>query len=143
MTTYQRATGAAIDRIEGRAKVHGEAKYAYEYEARDVAYAVLVTSTIARGKVVSVEGATLWHGNAPRLHSEGELALLQSDEVVYRGQGAAAVGAASRGWSPWWPPTRWSRRARPPAPCRCSTRRSRMTSSCASTTRACTSPTAS
>src|SRR4051812_19974779 len=40
--------------------------------------------TIARGKVVSVEGATLWHGNAPRLHSEGELALLQSDEVVYR-----------------------------------------------------------
>src|SRR3954467_9826435 len=95
MTTYQRATGAAIDRIEGRAKVHGEAKYAYEYEARDVMYAVLVTSTIARGRVVNVEGASLWHGNAPRLHSEGELALLQSDEVVYRGQVVAVVLADS------------------------------------------------
>jgi xanthine dehydrogenase YagR molybdenum-binding subunit len=95
MTTHQRATGAAIDRIEGWEKVRGEAKYAYEYEARDVMYAVLVTSTIARGRVVSVEGATLWHGNAPRLHSEGELALLQSDEVVYRGQVVAVVVAGS------------------------------------------------
>ncbi len=95
MTTFQRATGAPVDRIEGRAKVAGEAKYAYEYEARDVAYAVLVTSTIARGRVLSVDGATLWHGNAPRLRGEGEIALLQSDEVVYRGQVVAVVVADS------------------------------------------------
>jgi xanthine dehydrogenase YagR molybdenum-binding subunit len=95
MTTSLRTTGAALDRIEGGAKVRGEAKYAYEYEARDVMYAVLVTSTIARGKVLDVQGATLWHGNAPRLHSEGELALLQSDEVVYRGQVVAVVVADS------------------------------------------------
>ena len=72
MTTYPRVTGAALDRIEGRAKVRGEARYAYEYEARDAMYAVLVTSTIARGRVVNVEGATLWHANAPRLRSEGD-----------------------------------------------------------------------
>jgi len=95
VTTSARVTGAALDRIEGAEKVRGEAKYAYEYEARDVTYAVLVTSTIARGRVVSVDGATLWHGNAPRLHSEGELALLQSDEIVYRGQVVAVVVADS------------------------------------------------
>src|SRR3954471_911233 len=95
MSTLDRVTGAPIDRIEGWKKVRGEAKYAYEYEARDVMYAVLVTATIARGRVVSVEGAALWHGNAPRLQSEGELALLQSDEVVYRGQVVAVVVADS------------------------------------------------
>ena len=53
-----------------------------------------MTSTIAAGGV-SVDGATLWHGNAPRLRGEGELALLQSDEVVYRGQVVAVVVADS------------------------------------------------
>jgi CO/xanthine dehydrogenase Mo-binding subunit len=36
MTTSARITGAALDRIEGAEKVRGEAKYAYEYDARDV-----------------------------------------------------------------------------------------------------------
>jgi xanthine dehydrogenase YagR molybdenum-binding subunit len=95
MTTFQRSTGAALDRIEGLAKVRGEAKYAYEYEARDIAYAVAVTATIARGTVRDVQGAQLWHANAPRLHSEGELALLQTGDVVYRGQVVALVIADS------------------------------------------------
>ena len=105
--TLAGAVGAAIDRIEGRAKVTGEAKYAYEYRQDDVAYAVIVPSTIAKGAVRNVDAAAalalpgvhavLWHGNAPRLHevSDGELKVFQSDRVAYRGQIVAAVIADS------------------------------------------------
>jgi xanthine dehydrogenase YagR molybdenum-binding subunit len=97
MTTLPRATGSALERVEGRAKVTGAAKYAYEWDAGDVAYAVPVTATIARGAVRSVEGALLWHANAPRLHDtgNGELALLQTPRVAYRGQVVALVAAGS------------------------------------------------
>jgi xanthine dehydrogenase YagR molybdenum-binding subunit len=43
-----RAVGASLDRVEGREKVTGEAKYAYEYEQEGVAYASPVQSTIAK-----------------------------------------------------------------------------------------------
>jgi xanthine dehydrogenase YagR molybdenum-binding subunit len=96
-----------MDRVEGRAKVTGEAKYAYEYRHGEVAYASIVQSTIAKGAVAAVDAgpalelpgvhAVLWHGNAPRLHevSDGELEVLQSDRVSYRGQVVAAVIADS------------------------------------------------
>jgi xanthine dehydrogenase YagR molybdenum-binding subunit len=66
-----------------------------------------VGSTIARGEVVGVEAepvlalpgvhAVIWHGNALRLHEveDGELEVLQSPRVAYRGQIAAAVVAAT------------------------------------------------
>jgi xanthine dehydrogenase YagR molybdenum-binding subunit len=105
--TVTGAVGAAIDRIEGREKVTGQAKYAYEYRQDEVAYAAIVQSTIAKGAVRSVDAgpvlelpgvqAVLWHGNAPHLHevSDGELEVLQSDRVSYRGQIVAAVIAGS------------------------------------------------
>jgi xanthine dehydrogenase YagR molybdenum-binding subunit len=101
------AIGAAIDRVEGREKVTGQAKYAYEYRHDEVAYAAIVQSTIAKGAVSSVDPgpvlelpgvhAVLWHANAPRLEevSDGELEVLQSDRVSYRGQIVAAVVADS------------------------------------------------
>ncbi|MBV9334990.1 MAG: xanthine dehydrogenase family protein molybdopterin-binding subunit [Solirubrobacterales bacterium] len=101
------AIGAAIDRVEGRAKVTGEAKYAYEYRRDEVAYAAILQSTVAKGAVRAVDAASvlelpgvhavLWHGNAPRLHevSDGELEVLQSDRVSYRGQIVGAVLADS------------------------------------------------
>ena len=98
------AVGAGIDRVEGREKVTGAAKYAYEYEPGDVGYAALVQSTIARGEVVDVEVRSLpgllgvvWHANAPRLAEveNAELMVLQSPRVAYRGQIAAAVIADS------------------------------------------------
>src|SRR4051795_7886649 len=99
MTTYQRATGAAIDRIEGRAKVHGDAKYAYEYEARDVAYAVLVTSTIARGEVVSVQGADgglrrargVPHGGGEGGGGGGAVVVARHRPATEKGGGAGAA----------------------------------------------------
>ncbi len=99
--------GAAVDRIEGRAKVTGQAKYAYEYDQDQVAYAAIIQSTIAKGAVRNIDAAAvlelpgvhavLWHANAPRLHevSDGELEVLQSERVSYRGQIVGAVIADS------------------------------------------------
>jgi xanthine dehydrogenase YagR molybdenum-binding subunit len=107
MTTLPRATGVPLDRVEGREKVTGAAKYAYEVEAEGVVYGVCVGATIAKGAVVSVDAApvrgldgvldVLWHGNAVRLEDtgDGELAVFQSDRVAYRGQVVAAVVAES------------------------------------------------
>jgi len=99
--------GAAIDRVEGREKVTGQAKYAYEYRQDEIAYAAILQSTIASGAVRGVDAtaalelpgtlAVIWHDNAPRLHevSDAELEVLQSDKVSYRGQIVAVVIADS------------------------------------------------
>jgi xanthine dehydrogenase YagR molybdenum-binding subunit len=98
--------GSAIDRIEGRQKVTGQALYAYEHGREHIAYAVIVQSTIARGEIRGFDAAAalavpgvlsvLWSANAPSLHhAEGELAVLQSRHVSYRGQIVAAVIAES------------------------------------------------
>jgi xanthine dehydrogenase YagR molybdenum-binding subunit len=106
MSVVTPAIGAPIDRIEGRDKVLGEATYAFEYEQEHVTYAAIVQSTIAKGTVRAVDPgaalalpgvvAVLWHDNAPAVPSaEGELAVLQSRDVSYRGQIVAAVVAES------------------------------------------------
>jgi xanthine dehydrogenase YagR molybdenum-binding subunit len=100
------AIGAALQRVEGREKVTGEARYAYEYRVDDVAYVYGLQAEIAKGEIrrVDVEAAlalpgvlvVLSHENAPRLHIEGgELALFQTQRVAYRGQLVAAVVAES------------------------------------------------
>jgi xanthine dehydrogenase YagR molybdenum-binding subunit len=106
MSVLTRSVGAPIDRIEGREKVDGEATYAFEYEQENIAYAAIVQSTIAKGTVRAVDPAgalalpgvlaVLTQENAPELASaEGELAVLQSPTVSYRGQIVAAVVAES------------------------------------------------
>jgi xanthine dehydrogenase YagR molybdenum-binding subunit len=58
MTTIERsasAVGLPLDRVDGRLKVTGAAQYAADTPAQHVAYAVLVTSTIARGRILSIE----------------------------------------------------------------------------------------
>src|SRR5260221_3417002 len=99
------ATGAPLDRIDGVQKVTGAAKYAYEYPVEGVTYVFPVQSTIAKGRVVSIDTsaaralpgviAVLSHENAPGLAplDDAELALFQSDAVVYHGQFVAAVVA--------------------------------------------------
>src|SRR6266516_1830331 len=99
------ATGAPLNRIDGVQKVTGAAKYAYEYPVEDVTYVFPVQSTIARGRIVSLNAsaaralpgvlAVLWHENAPRLAppDDQDLAVFQSEAVAYRGQIVAAVVA--------------------------------------------------
>jgi hypothetical protein len=55
----QNSIGQSLQRVDGRAKVTGAATYAAEQKVPNLAYAVMVTSTIAKGRVASVEIATL------------------------------------------------------------------------------------
>jgi xanthine dehydrogenase YagR molybdenum-binding subunit len=47
MSVATRVLGAPVDRLEGRDKVQGKARYAYEHEVDRVAYGALVASTVA------------------------------------------------------------------------------------------------
>ncbi len=44
-----------LDRVDGRAKVTGSAKYAAEYDFPELAYGVMVGSTIANGSILSMQ----------------------------------------------------------------------------------------
>ena len=104
MSVVTRSVGAPVARIEGSLKVTGEARYAYEHRTERLVYGWIVQSPVARGRIrgLDVEPAlavpgvleVLWHGNAPRLTGEienRELAVLQSEQVAYRGQIVACV----------------------------------------------------
>src|SRR6266852_2572881 len=100
-----RATGAPLNRLDGVQKVTGAAKYAYEYPVDHVTYVFPVQSTIAKGRVVSIDAsaaralpgviAVLSHENAPQLApvNDAKLAVFQSEAIAYRGQFVAAVVA--------------------------------------------------
>jgi xanthine dehydrogenase YagR molybdenum-binding subunit len=100
-----RAIGAPLDRIDGPLKVTGAAQYAFEFPAQDAGYLAIVRSTIAKGRVASVDAsaarrldgvlAVLTHENAPRVASTDDEALrvLQTDAVAYYGQIVGAVVA--------------------------------------------------
>jgi xanthine dehydrogenase YagR molybdenum-binding subunit len=104
--------GAALDRVDGRAKVTGAARYAAEAaDFPDLAEAVLVQSTIGAGRIVEIDTAAaerapgvivvMTHKNAPRLASNKASALqpgeayplLQDDRIIYNGQHIAVVVA--------------------------------------------------
>lgn len=100
-----RSIGASLDRIDGPLKVTGAARYAFEYPVDQVTYIAPVQSTIAKGRIVSIDASAaralpgvvtvLWHENAPKLAplDNQYLAVFQSDAVAYRGQFVAAVVA--------------------------------------------------
>lgn len=112
-TTASPAVGTAHTRVEGRDKVTGAARYAGEIPFTDLAHGWLVLSTVARGRVTSVETgpvldmpgvlAVLHHGNALRLKSDyiGLLGVppdptalvFQSDRVPHAGWPVALVVA--------------------------------------------------
>jgi CO/xanthine dehydrogenase FAD-binding subunit len=71
--------GAPRDRVDGRAKVTGAARYAFETNLDNVAYAALVSSTIPSGVITNIDIAAakkvpgvltiLSHLNAPKLNN--------------------------------------------------------------------------
>lgn len=105
--------GAPMNRVDGRLKVTGGARYAAEMPVANVAHAVMVTSSIARGRVQNMDTsaaervpgviAVLTPANAPRLPDAGHaavkppagrvLTLLQDDAVHYNGQPIGLVVA--------------------------------------------------
>src|SRR5215510_9118853 len=50
--------GTATSRVDGPAKVTGEAKYAAEFNAAGLAYGSLVSSSIARGRILRIDTST-------------------------------------------------------------------------------------
>ena len=105
--------GAPLDRVDGPLKVCGQAHYTGDLAVPRMAHAVLVTSTIASGRVVRIDAAAaerapgvvgvVSHVNAMRLPQGGKaavqppagrvLALLQDDRVAYGNQPIAMVVA--------------------------------------------------
>jgi xanthine dehydrogenase YagR molybdenum-binding subunit len=109
--------GRPVDRVDGPLKVTGAAVYAADTPVEHALYAVMVQSTISRGRIRRIdETATravdgvvevLTHRNAPRItptgfdfsipliYVESGLAPLQADEIRYWGQDVAAVIATT------------------------------------------------
>ncbi len=106
-------TGTGTPRIDGRAKVTGQARYAAEWPATDLVYGVAVNSTIAKGRILgfslqeaeAVPGVLkiITHLNRPHMRGNGlfykdmtapagkPFRALYDDVVRYSGQPVALV----------------------------------------------------
>ncbi len=105
------SVGKPLVRADGRAKVTGQARYSAEVQVAGVAYAVLVTSRSARGRIASIDTAAaerepgvlavLTHQNAMRLPGgdgavdpgDRVVQALQNDRILYSNQPIAVVVA--------------------------------------------------
>ena len=107
--------GTPTSRVDGHAKVTGAAKYAGEFSAPDLAHGSVVTSTIAKGRIVGIDTSealrvdgvidVLTHENRPRMadtdHAykddvapEGSpFRPLYDDRILFSGQPIALVVA--------------------------------------------------
>jgi xanthine dehydrogenase YagR molybdenum-binding subunit len=104
--------GQPISRVDGRLKVTGRATYAAEFDTPGLAHGIIVRSTIANGRIASIDSGSaerapgvvtiVTHRNAPRLAYRphkgvvdtevGErLHVLQDDRVSHQGQPIALV----------------------------------------------------
>lgn len=107
--------GKPLDRTDGVLKVTGQARYSADNTDAKLAHAVLVTSTVARGRIASIESnraqsmpgvlLVMTYQNALRLPNNGvpdaqppavrKLTLLQTNEVRYSNEPVAVVVADS------------------------------------------------
>ncbi|AVH60276.1 MULTISPECIES: xanthine dehydrogenase family protein molybdopterin-binding subunit [Streptomyces] len=112
-TSVKGSVGTAHTRVEGRDKVTGAARYAGEIPFAELAHGWLVLSTVARGRIRSVETAAvlgmpgvltvLHHGNAPHVDRDyigllgvkpdPTVAPFQDDRVPHMGWPVALVVA--------------------------------------------------
>lgn len=117
-TTGPVRIGDSLSRVDGRLKVTGQAKYAAEHNLPNLTYGVLVTSTIARGRIRSLDTkaaeqapgvvAIMTYRNAPnvpgytqsrdpsgkRVAGE-ELRVFQDDQVWFNNQPVALAIAGT------------------------------------------------
>jgi xanthine dehydrogenase YagR molybdenum-binding subunit len=104
--------GQPVSRVDGRQKVTGGATYAAEFDVPGLAHGVIVRSTVANGRIASIDSAAaerapgvlavLTHRSAPRLAYRAHKAMvdaavgerlhvLQDDRVSHQGQPIALV----------------------------------------------------
>jgi xanthine dehydrogenase YagR molybdenum-binding subunit len=104
------------DRVTGKAVVTGSAKYAAEHEVKDITYAVLVGSTIAKGTITAIDTkaaekapgvlAVITHLNSPKVPGYDEswnpakgpsggrgFQIFNGNNVLFNGQPIALVVA--------------------------------------------------
>ena len=55
MSIGTKSVGTPLSRVDGRAKVTGQARYAFEQPAGNVAYAAAVTATVAAGEIDAID----------------------------------------------------------------------------------------
>ncbi|QYX75835.1 xanthine dehydrogenase family protein molybdopterin-binding subunit [Streptomyces akebiae] len=111
----QAAVGAPLSRVDGRLKVTGRALYAAEHDVDGAVHAVIVDSSIGRGRVTSIDTRdaeahpgvlrVIHHRNAPKLpyrDNSGSnnppgrrLRVFQDDQVRFHGQPVAVVVATT------------------------------------------------
>jgi xanthine dehydrogenase YagR molybdenum-binding subunit len=111
-----KAIGQALDRVDGRLKVTGTATYTADHNIPGVVHAVLATSAIAKGRIVSIDTgaservpgviAVLTHKDKEKLKlakdpaqvspsspADRAIQLLQDDRILYSNQPiAVAIG---------------------------------------------------
>jgi xanthine dehydrogenase YagR molybdenum-binding subunit len=103
-----------IDRIDGKAKVTGQAKYSAEYDMPELAYGVLVGSTITKGTITAIDTKSaerapgvlgvITHLNAPKVpgYDVGkdpsepptrgrELRIFNDNKILFNGHPIALV----------------------------------------------------
>ncbi len=105
-----------MDRVDGRLKVTGKALYSAEHPVPGIVHAVMITSSIAKGRIQSVDTqvaesapgvlSVLTYKNAPKLENGGngpagaksgptsrKLNLLQDDKILFSNQPIGIVVA--------------------------------------------------
>src|SRR5919107_4094599 len=115
-----RYIGKEMSRVDGVAKVTGRAKYAAEFRAPNLAYGFIVTGSVAKGAIKSIDTAeaerapgvvrVFTHLNAPKLgpkanteyapprnarEQDKSFRALQSDRIYFNAQPVALVVAES------------------------------------------------
>lgn len=103
--------GQPIVRLDGLAKVTGKARYSYEIPVAGVAYAVMITSGIARGRILAVDSGAaerevgviavitpfnamkLPGGLAPADPADRIIQAMQDDRILYSNQPVAVAVA--------------------------------------------------
>ncbi|TLQ42534.1 xanthine dehydrogenase family protein molybdopterin-binding subunit [Streptomyces marianii] len=113
--TARGRVGTPYIRVDGRDKVTGAARYAGDFSFPELAHGALALSTVARGRIRSVQAAAvaampgvlavLHHGNAPRVEKnysdvlsvppDPTVALFQHDRVPHVGWPVALVVATT------------------------------------------------
>lgn len=112
------ALGQPVSRIDGPLKVQGKARFAAEFPYEDISYAALAYSSIARGRITSLDVAAaekapgvilvMTYHNALRMKAPSlmmssptaagasDLPVMQNDEIHWNGQPIALVLAETQ-----------------------------------------------
>ncbi|MFD5910592.1 xanthine dehydrogenase family protein molybdopterin-binding subunit [Streptomyces massasporeus] len=111
----QAAVGAPLSRVDGRLKVTGQARYAAEHDIEGSLHAVIVDSSVGRGRITSIDTRAaeahqgvlrvIHHRNASKLPYRDNagsnnppgrrLRVFQDDRVLFHGQPVAVVVATT------------------------------------------------